>query len=455
MTIVQYPIIGSIISPLSIALDQGYFLALFDRTFPFGYIYPMKTTPDGGYEVFEATAASGARVSLAIQREENDLLTMFAPTGAYATGTVTFSRPTFTAGAVTIEAGTVLTTSKGGKQFTTNTDVVFGATDLGPHTCTVTAVAFGYVYNTRGPFTAASGAAIPGEIDTIYTLTTSPPYGDISFVVAQAIDTTGGTDMALERLAWDRGIARSNNESPEPFRLRVRTLPDTVSPGAIQRVVQSVMGNYLYVIREVGRSNFRGMFYGGDEVLGVVDRYDFYDVDSLVFNGVVTSGVFIDDEPVVLIDAALNVYAHGYFGNLELGNTRLYMIRKGGAPSVGGTEVIRGLQSGAVFTPSSFIDVSAAVNARRFRLNLDYAEFRGFFLVGLPRLNLGEFGMAYDDGPRDAFDYNTTIAVTGTQNFADGFPAEAERLYTSVYRAVDRVKAGGVGFDIYIEDIGP
>jgi hypothetical protein len=56
----------------------------------------------------------------------------------------------------------------------------------------------------------------------------------------------------------------------------------------------------------------------------------------------------------------------------------------------------------------------------RFKLMMDYLEFRAFFLVGVPTLD----------------------------------PSIAPDVYRAVYNSIATSKAGGVGFDLYIEDIG-
>lgn len=444
-----YPIVGAISDALSVEHDQEYFLDLFDRTFPYGYLFPMKTTPNGGYETFQATAKMGERVSLALWRLENGLLTTFAPVAAFAVGVVAISRPSFVAGAVTVKAGTIVTTSQGGRNFITQSDAVFGATDLGPVSVNITAEASGFEYNLPGPFTSAGGDLVPGPIDSFYILTTDPAYGDISFTVAMVGDTAGGTSQDLEALGFDRGITRNQGEPVQNFRLRVRSLADTVSPGAINRVLTSLLGALHYCFREVGQPSLRGVFFDGNEVTGNVDTFDFFDVDSFAFNGTLTSGVFVDDEKVTLFDASSNIVATGYFGSLEMSNTRFWFIHRDGIEAAAAGYTIVGASSGAIFAPTSFTSTAAALDARRFRLDLDYVEFRAFFLVGLPRLNYGEFGMAYDSGPSNAFDYTNQQT-----NYFDGFPADAEKLYASVYAALLPIKAGGVGFDLYLQAPG-
>lgn len=231
----QYPVVASIASALSVQLNQGYFLVMYDGQFPLAYLFPMKTTPDGGYETFQATAKVGERISTAIFHLENGLLTTFAPVAGFAAGQVSFSRPTFAAGAVTIKQGTIVKTSVGGRRFIVQADVVFGGADLGPHTVNVLAEAPGYEYNANGPFVDASGTTQPGDVDTIDFLIMDPPYGDITFTVSQVATFVGGTSQDLEALGADRGVFRNPNEDPEHYRLRVRTLPDTISPGAVRR----------------------------------------------------------------------------------------------------------------------------------------------------------------------------------------------------------------------------
>lgn len=86
----------------------------------------------------------------------------------------------------------------------------------------------------------------------------------------------------------------------------------------------------------------------------------------------------------------------------------------------------------------------------RFKVFVDIAISRGYFLLGVPRYSVGDFGFAFDA---------TTIGLTngydvvGT-NFFDGYPIGIGNIYAAIYAAADRARAGGVGFDLYLEDIG-
>lgn len=85
----------------------------------------------------------------------------------------------------------------------------------------------------------------------------------------------------------------------------------------------------------------------------------------------------------------------------------------------------------------------------RFKLALDYLEFRAFMLIGVPPLTIGEFGIPYD-APHPFNAYDNAPMLT----FTDGFPAGASGVYRAVYQAIQPAKGGGVGFDLYIERIG-
>jgi len=83
--------------------------------------------------------------------------------------------------------------------------------------------------------------------------------------------------------------------------------------------------------------------------------------------------------------------------------------------------------------------------AQKLMLELDYTEFRAFFLLGVPRLALGEFGFAYDDGMVNFYDAAPYLS------FFDGFPATASTIYRTLWHAVNGAKAGGVGFDLSVD----
>jgi hypothetical protein len=125
-------------------------------------------------------------------------------------------------------------------------------------------------------------------------------------------------------------------------------------------------------------------------------------------------------------------------GILEVANVRGKFVV--GLPVVG--EV-----SGATFLPGG---ITYGLRPQdRFKTNLDYTDFRAYFEVGVPDVPFGEFGIPYDaPHPYNAFDASPYLT------FSDGFPLTAAVLNRTTWQAVDRARAGGVGFTLYYENIG-
>lgn len=213
--------------------SQQDFLDLFDRLLPDHYLVPLKDTGPG-YEYLQAVAAVAARISEAVQHIGTGNYILSATGGAKATATVEFYRPTFNAGAFTVDAGTVVGTSLG-YRFVTTAPVSFGATDYGPHQVQVEAEVASWEWNQSGPITTAAGAVVAGEIDRIEVPLTTPAFADPSVQVRQVTSATGGISPMLDALGIDRGVARQSGESDRSYRTRIYYLADTVTPGAIQR----------------------------------------------------------------------------------------------------------------------------------------------------------------------------------------------------------------------------
>lgn len=271
----------------------------------------------------------------------------------------------------------------------------------------------------------------------------------------------GGRAGMLDELGADRNVDRSPGESDDDYRQRVATVADVVSPNAIRRAVARAMGPIPWCFREVGLASLRGFFFDGDATgvggakaasTAAASRFDAYDTDVIVFTGSVSSGAFRFQEPVVLRDAAGNVSARGRLGTDALPLTAsLVLVRQDGAApaSLAGLTLV-GLESGAVFAPSTAA-VPTSVAARRNRTLFDLQHFRAYFRIGVPPLPTGEFGMAYDSGVANAYDLAGSVLYP---SFYDGFPAGAGAFYRALYQAIDPVRAGGVEFDIYPETIG-
>lgn len=223
-----------------VAHDQAYYLALFDRVMAPDWLAGLKTRPGGGYELLAAAAAVGARQSTAVERLECGALVLFADAGARASVSLEFYRPTGAAGTVAVKAGTRVADAQG-REFAVDADATFVGAATGPVAATATAVAPGWAWNVPGPRTTAAGEALGGEVDRVTFFVQDPPYGDPTIAVRQAADATGGADPMLEGLGADRGLPRLAGEGADAYRLRVRTLPDTVSPAAVRRQVTTYL----------------------------------------------------------------------------------------------------------------------------------------------------------------------------------------------------------------------
>ena len=100
-----------------------------------------------------------------------------------------------------------------------------------------------------------------------------------------------------------------------------------------------------------------------------------------------------------------------------------------------------------MFAPTSSIENDHA-DVTRWHVYLDYLDMRAYFAVEVPRVDYGEFGFAYDDHPVGAYDTTTAL------DFYDGFPAESSKLYGPVHAQINKIRACGVGFDLFLAD-GP
>lgn len=95
-------------------------------------------------------------------------------------------------------------------------------------------------------------------------------------------------------------------------------------------------------------------------------------------------------------------------------------------------------------------DLDFAVRPQdRFKLVMDYTEFRAFFMIGVPPASLGEFGFFYDvAGAINFYDSSPFL------DFYDGYPLTSAVVNRRVWDAVEKARAGGVGFTLYEERFG-
>lgn len=223
--------------------SQQELLDLLDRLYPQSYLEPIKV-PGPGYELYKGMARLWERVSLAVGHMECGQFILTESGGGSANAPVVFHRQNADAGAVIQKAGTVVSASKSGRRYVLQLDTAFGPTDLTTPTVIVRAEAQGYEYNVRGQRVTARGEIVVGEIDTISLPLQDPPYGDPTIQVQQFLDASGGVPAQLDALGHDRGIDRTPSEPDSAYGTRIRALPDTVSPGAIRRLLGRLLAPY-------------------------------------------------------------------------------------------------------------------------------------------------------------------------------------------------------------------
>lgn len=226
------PIAGTSVCLPKVKTKQD-FLDLFDRIVPFEYIEPLKS-PGPGYEILEMFAKVGERISLAVGRTECQFYSTLAH-GAYKSrGQVEFYRTSSANGAFTLLTGSVVRTSKTSREFVLLEDVVFGATDLF-QLGMVEARQGDFQFDVKGITLDANGNELEGEIDELILPLMSPSYGEPNLLVRQTYDVDRGQPGSLDQLGADRSVPRATLESDDEYRVRVRNLPDTISPAAMLR----------------------------------------------------------------------------------------------------------------------------------------------------------------------------------------------------------------------------
>lgn len=269
---------------------------------------------------------------------------------------------------------------------------------------------------------------------------------DLGVAVTNPSSPSGGRAPVLEELGAERDVARASGESDESYRQRIHALPDVVSPNAIRRTANRILAPYglAACLREVGLALLRGLLLDGDPLNTDPAVAYACDFDHVTLSGAPV-GTFIEGELVTQTSGS-GVVASG----------RACVTAPNPSPTLTGVARVEGTfqvglpivgqVSGATM---AVVGVSGGLRPEdRFKVLLDYEEFRAFFMIGVPLLTLGDFGTAFDVGASNAFDVSPYFA------FFDGFPLTAATIRSAIWRAVDKARAGGVGFDLYVERIG-
>ncbi len=276
---------------------------------------------------------------------------------------------------------------------------------------------------------------------------------DLGVTATNEASPAGGLSADLDELAEERGVYRRNGEGDPSIARRGGALADVVSPNALVRAVNRVIASYggSAILREVGLPGLRGFFFDGDPTSTDPNVAFAFDLDRLTVTGVAT-GVFSDGEivkqdngGVVALGRAVlsfpvpaGVLPQPLPDPALAGLCRVWGSFAPGVPIVGQT-------SGASIALPVF---SGGLKERdRWKVLLDYTEFRAFFLMGFAAFGLGDFGFAFDAGASNAFDAAPWLA------FLDGQPLTEANLNRAVWIALNEAKAGGVGFDL-VRDAG-
>jgi hypothetical protein len=258
---------------------------------------------------------------------------------------------------------------------------------------------------------------------------------DLGVAVTNPASPTGGRAAFLDEIGRERDLPRGPGEGDDIYRARISAIADVVSPNAIKRTLNRILDVVPWCFREVGTDLLPGFFY---------DAEDAYDSFGLLFTGALV-GAFVANEPTVVETAGGGIqYMSGYYGGTVAGG-HWFSFENGSPPSGFVGLVMRGLWSGAELTIAVRIAAPAG-DLTRWKVLLNWAEFRGFFLVCLPRIAAGDFGMPYDD----LVFLNAYDAILN--NFYDGYPTLAPAFYGRVWQALDAARAGGVGFDLCLDN---
>lgn len=384
------PLVGSVVQCFAEAFDQDHFLDTLQNSYPEDYFESIKAGKDGGFELFQAAAKVAERVSLAIARLECCGFIFTALGGLKSTGQVEFFRDSAADGPITIEPGTVLR-GDGGRDFLTTTVVEFDGVELGPKVAAIEAIATGYQYNLPGQITTAGDEVLEGSINTILKVVTDP-------TIPAAIDRN----------------------------MQVRQPAPTVDG---RSACLDALGEDLDIPRLADETDAEY-------------RVRILEVPDTVSPNAICRGV----------DKILSVFGAEC------------CLREIGAPLFPGFYYDAGSSSDSPQDPATNFAYDFDFTVRpqdRFKLLMSHLESRAFFLLGVPTITRISYGMFYDGDSADpfplqnAYDTEPTDAFQNPNDVAyDGEAILDALVYQSIYDVTNRKRAGGVGFDLYIEDIG-
>jgi hypothetical protein len=269
-----------------------------------------------------------------------------------------------------------------------------------------------------------------------------PGWAALGITAANTTQPSGGRSAMLDELGEERGVRRAPDETDEPYRKRLTLAPDVVTPKAVLRAANRVLAPYGLSARlyEASQAGLLGL---------VLDGGSHFDVGLVLLTGAIT-GTFLEGEPLIQEQPD---------GLLAMGRAALSQP----VPTLPGDPLPAKVFEGAVATWGTFVVGSGVVGqssgatctvvtvvptylvSERGHLLLSYADFRAFFLLGVPTTRLGEYGFPYDVGQLGAYDVGPS-----TSGAYDGMDSITSKLRRAVWQAVNKARAGGVGFDLVI-----
>lgn len=384
------PILGSAIECDMEAFSQEELLSIVGKAYPPQYLQGLASRPDGGFELFYAATKVNERVSIAIARFACCQYVLSAHDGAKATGLVEFYREDDSAGAYIIPRGSVVQTLTR-KEFVTTEDVIVDAGRLGPFSGAIEAITEGYEYNVLGALTTPGGELLEGEIQSIK--------------VAKLVSDLTTQDPVVDVF------------------LRVRNIEPTT-------------GGEAKCLDALGQD--RGM-----------PRFPFEETEAYRYRIASTPDTVSPDAIRRGVDAILAPYG-GACCLREVGTNLLPgMFYDAGAS----TDAVQDDRKNFAY------DMEPDIRPEdRFKVWLSFREMRGFFLVGVPALIETEFaGLTYDGDSFDPYDvpnaYDTESPSASNAAYDGGSTLKAA-VYKAIWDTINQRRAGGIGFDLYIEDRG-
>ncbi len=274
-------------------------------------------------------------------------------------------------------------------------------------------------------------------------------HEELSITLLNPNSPSGGVAGTLDEIGAERNLPRQFGELDEAYRQRISVPADVVSPAAVLRKSNAILVEIgeSACLREVGRPLFPGLFFDADDEAPFAFDLDLVPMTiggvnnlrpgELVFavdaDGRHTTGIAHFDQPSAPAGSPLP--ARVFAG-----------VARVSGPGFAPGQTLVGKQFGSM---NPILSVGAGLQPHhRFNVLLNLREFRGFFMVGVPRVYLDDYGTFYD-APIDSNAYD----AVDIDNFYDGAALGTLSMYARLYNTINATRPAGVPFDLYIEEL--